>query len=72
MGAVLLASAIKHSRLDVVEDVYENCVYLPRLAARDNSTINLSQCISGEALQQLEAQIPNLNHLGLGKQNNLK
>ena len=46
IGAVLLASAVKHSRLDVFEDVYENCVYLPRLAANDNSTANLSQCIT--------------------------
>lgn len=68
----MLAAAIKHNRLDVVEDVYENCVHLPRLATKETSTIQLSQCISSEAIHQLEAQIPHLGHLEKSEQAKVK
>lgn len=29
VGPLLMLAAIRFSRLDVVEDVYENCIYLP-------------------------------------------
>ena len=37
-GPVLLINAIKHSRIDIVEEIYERCFYLPRMAVRDSST----------------------------------
>ena len=28
----MIVAAIRHGRLDVVEDVYQNCIYLPEMA----------------------------------------
>lgn len=57
-----MVGAIRHGRLDVVEDVYENCVYLPRLAQQNKSTINLEQSITEESLAKLKVWIPDLTH----------
>jgi hypothetical protein len=37
-GPVLLINAIKFGRVDIVEEIYERCFYLPRMAVRDSST----------------------------------
>jgi hypothetical protein len=37
-GPALLINAIKFGRLDILEEIYERCFYLPRMAVRDQST----------------------------------
>ena len=71
VGPLLMLAAIRNSRLDVVEDVYENCIYLPQMAMKDKSTVNLSKCINKTQLQQILDQVENLTHLDLNKKEKL-
>ena len=47
-GPVLLINAIKFGRIDIIEEIYERCYYLPRMAARDQSTYDYIQSVSEE------------------------
>jgi len=72
LGPPILVAAIRHGRLDVVEDVYQNCIYLPNLARSENSTINMPVSIRQEHLDQVISQIDSLSHLEKEKQERLK
>ena len=47
-GPVLLINAIKFGRIDIVEEIYERCFYLPRMAVRDSSTYDYVQSVTEE------------------------
>ena len=40
-----MIESIKSERLDLVEDIYDNCYLFPKLAKMDRSSIQLDQVI---------------------------
>jgi len=45
---MLFINAIKFRRIDLIQEIFENCFYLPQLARRDSSTINLTLSLQEE------------------------
>ena len=46
MAPVLLVAAIRYVRLDIVKEVYDNCIRLPRMAHKDRSSIKFAEAVT--------------------------
>jgi hypothetical protein len=58
-----LINAIKFGRVDIVEEIYERCFYLPRMAIKDGSTYDYVQSVSEEQIKQVVGSLDGMSHL---------
>ena len=61
---IFLINAIKNQRLDVLEEVAHRAYYFPKMAERDQSSMDIPQAITDEQMSAVITSLPSMSNIG--------